>query len=108
MGTDLRAFLWIQRALEQRAKDGRLNHAPIECGDGGQRFDFTRPELDRRNIGKQAAVEVEDLICSEVATVTHGLELTFRVSGSGNFLFSGLAFQVSRSCRIVHSSCVKI
>ena len=42
MGADLRALVGIEKALEQRAENGRVDQAPVETGRRIEQAEFGR------------------------------------------------------------------
>ena len=71
MGADLRALVGIEKALEQRAEDRRVDEAPVEAGGGEQEADLAVVERQRRAAVEQAAVELGDVLEIEIAAVLH-------------------------------------
>ena len=60
MRADLGALIGIEKALEQRAEDGRVDLAPVEARRGLQQADLVRLQFQRAAAVEQAAVEMRD------------------------------------------------
>ena len=60
MGAKLGTFLWVERALQQRAEDGGLDLRPAMLGRLDQHFQLLGIERDGSAILEQVAVELGD------------------------------------------------
>ncbi len=74
MRADLRPLVGIEKALEQRAEDRRVDQAPVEARGGEQEADFVVLKRQRRPAVEQAAVEFENVLEIEVAALRHVVE----------------------------------
>ena len=74
MGAELAALPWIEAALEQGAKDARVDRAPVERGSVAQRSHIQRAQARHLGALEQAAVEPRDAVGTEEATVAHRRE----------------------------------
>jgi hypothetical protein len=71
---ELGALARVDRALEQRAEDRRLDLAPIEARSGGQVLDLVGGERQHIVIGKEPAIEARHARQPEVAARVEGLK----------------------------------
>ena len=74
MCADLRALVGVEKALEQRAEDRRVDQAPVEARRGEQEADFPMLQRQRGAAVEQAAVEFENVLEVEVAAFRHVVE----------------------------------
>ena len=60
MCTDLAAFLWVEKAFEQRSKDRWIDLAPVEAGSSDEQTDVARIERQGTATIEQTTVEMRD------------------------------------------------
>ncbi|NUQ34792.1 MAG: hypothetical protein HUU29_07615 [Planctomycetaceae bacterium] len=81
MRAKLRALRRVQRTLEERAEDGRLDIGPIEASCHREVFDFIFRHLNHVGAVEEAAVEIRDLHEQEFTAVLHSHKKFSQVFG---------------------------
>ena len=93
MRPQLRALGGVQTTLEECAEDGRLDRAPIQRIDAGDGIHGVAVQLQHQVIVEQTAVEVADLIRTEVTAFLHGAEQLAKDTGEIFGIATGLIEQ---------------
>ena len=71
---ELRAFAWVEPALEQRAEDRRIDLRPVEVRSRQYRLEVSGLQRERRTIVEQSAVEPGDRLEADPAAGGHHSE----------------------------------
>ena len=93
MGAELVALGRVKGTLQEGAEDGGLDKAPLQAGGLAQEGELCTVKREHGGVGKEAAVEVEQLLAEHerVAAAVHLLEETFEQGhGGARVAFDGV------------------